>query len=205
VGRAPGEAAATARAHARATQLLDRHGVVTREAVLAEGTPGGFAGVYPILKAMEEAGKVRRGYFVAGLGAAQFAMPGAVDRLRASRGPEPTPEVLTLAAADPAQPYGAALPWPSGGRPSRSAGAYVVLVDGAPAAFLERGGRTLLTFPDVDGGPIADALAGIVKDGKLRRIELRQIDGLPAGEHALADPLRAAGFADGYRGLTLRG
>ena len=192
-------------AHARALQLLDRHGVVTREATLAEGVPGGYAGVYPVLRAMEEAGTVRRGYFVAGLGAAQFAMPGAVDRLRATREPGEEP-VLVLAAADPAQPYGAALPWPADapGRPARAAGAYVVLVDGALAAFLERGARSLTTF-GVAPSSWADGLASLVKDGRLRRIELVRID----GEHSAASPhaqrLRDAGFADGYRGLVLRG
>jgi ATP-dependent helicase Lhr and Lhr-like helicase len=196
---------ATERAHARAAQLLDRHGVVTREGVLAEGTAGGFAAVYPVLKAMEEAGKVRRGYFVAGLGAAQFALPGAVDRLRARRDDE-VEDVAILAAADPAQPYGAALPWPeTAGRPSRSAGAFVVLVDGAPAVFVERGGKTLATFADADDGVWADAVATLVKDGRLRRVELRQIDGGPATDHPSAERLREVGFVDGYRGLTLRG
>jgi ATP-dependent Lhr-like helicase len=197
--------APTQRAHAVALQLLDRHGVVTREAALAEGTEGGFAAVYPILKAMEETGTVRRGYFVAGLGGAQFAHPGAVDRLRAFRDADDRPTVWSLAAADPAQPYGAALPWPDAeGRPSRSAGAYVVLADGEPAAFLERGARTLVTF---GGEPTdwTDALAALVKDGLVRRIELRTIDGVPSAEHPAAPALRAAGFADGYRGLTLRG
>jgi ATP-dependent Lhr-like helicase len=198
--------AATARAHARAVQLLDRHGVVTREATLAEGTPGGFAGVYPVLKAMEESGTVRRGYFVAGLGAAQFAHPGAVDRLRALRTAPDEPQTLVLAAADPAQPYGAALPWlATAGRPSRAAGAYVILVDGAPAAFLERGAKTLLTFEGADPGRWVDALAALVKDGRLRRIELRQIDGAPPTDHPSADALRDGGFVDGYRGLVLRG
>jgi ATP-dependent helicase Lhr and Lhr-like helicase len=198
--------APTQRAHAVALQLLDRHGVVTREAALAEGTPGGFAAVYPVLKAMEETGAVRRGYFVAGLGGAQFAHPGAVDRLRAFRDADrEDPAIQTLAAADPAQPYGAALPWPeSAGHPSRSAGAYVVTIDGAPAAFLERGGKTLVTF-GADPSTWADAVAGLVKDGVVRRIELRTIDGAPAVDHPAADALRAAGFADGYRGLTLRG
>jgi ATP-dependent Lhr-like helicase len=198
------ETTATELAHARAMQLLDRYGVVTREAVLAEGVPGGFAGVYGVLKTMEESGKVRRGYFVAGMGAAQFAHPGAVDRLRASRdGGEA--ETLVLAATDPAQPYGAALPWPeNAGRPARAAGAFVVLAGGEPIAFLERGARSLLTFGS-DAADWADALAGIVKDGRLRRIELQRIDGLPVGESPLAEGLRAAGFVDGYRGLTLRG
>lgn len=186
-------------------QLLERHGVLTREAVLAEGVPGGFAGVYGVLRALEESGKVRRGYFVDGLGAAQFALPGAVERLRDLRDPAPEPSVVALAAADPAQPYGAALPWPQGaGRASRAAGAYVVLSDGAPAAFLERGARTLLTFEPAEGGWI-DALASLVKDGRLRRIELSRIDGSSAAASDLADALRRVGFVDGYRGLVLRG
>jgi ATP-dependent Lhr-like helicase len=194
-------------AHARAIQLLDRHGVITREATLAEGGPGGYASVYPVLKAMEEAGTARRGYFVAGLGAAQFAMPGAVDRLRAARDPGEgdEPGAVVLAAADPAQPYGAALPWPdSRGHPARAAGAYVVLVSGALAAFLERGARSLTTF-DVDAALWVDAVASLVKDGRLRRIELVRIDGEPAGTSRHAQRLREAGFVDGYRGLMLRG
>ena len=203
-------ASPTEAAHARALQLLDRHGVVTREATLAEGIPGGYAGVYPVLRAMEEAGTVRRGYFIAGLGAAQFAMPGAVDRLRAARAESQDGEgtdgaALVLAAADPAQPYGAALPWPEGrGRPSRAAGAYVVLVDGALAAFLERGARSLSTF-DLDASAWADAIASLVKDGRLRRIELVRIDGEPSGVSPHAERLREAGFVEGYRGLVLRG
>ncbi len=200
------EPSPTERAVARATQLLDRHGVVTRESALAEEVPGGFAGVYPVLKAMEETGAVRRGYFVAGLGGAQFALPGAVDRLRSVRDPAGDAVLATLAAADPAQPYGAALPWPeAAGRPSRSAGAYVVLHDGRPAVFLERGAKTLVTFPGIDPASWADAVAAIAKDGRVRRLELRQIDGVPATEHPAADALRSAGFTDGYRGLTLRG
>jgi ATP-dependent helicase Lhr and Lhr-like helicase len=199
------EPTVTELAHARAMQLLDRYGVVTREAVLAEGVPGGFAGVYGVLKTMEESGKVRRGYFVAGMGAAQFAHPGAVDRLRASRAGDGGDETLVLAATDPAQPYGAALPWPeSAGRPARAAGAFVVLADGEPVALLERGARSLLTFGS-GAAEWTDALAGLVKDGRLRRIELQRIDGLPIGESPLAEGLRAAGFVDGYRGLTLRG
>jgi ATP-dependent helicase Lhr and Lhr-like helicase len=197
----------TQSAHARAMQLLDRYGVVTRETVLAEGSPGGFAGVYGVLKALEESGKVRRGYFVSGLGAAQFAVPGAVDRLRERREATPEGRAVALPAADPAQPYGATLPWPdAGGRPSRGAGAYVVSLDGRPAAFLERGARTLFTFV---GRPAeetwADALVGLVKDGRLRRIELARIDGVPAADSSLADGLRERGFVEGYRGLTFRG
>jgi len=200
----------TEAAHARATQLLERHGVLTREAVLAEGAPGGFAGVYAVLRALEESGKVRRGYFVDGLGAAQFALPGAVERIRDLREASREASVLALPAADPAQPYGAALQWPpgtgpGGGRPSRTAGAYVVLSDGEPAVFLERGARTLLTFAAGRDGGWIDALASMVKDGRLRRIELSKIDGEPVGGSAFAEDLRAAGFVDGYRGLVLRG
>ena len=195
-------------AHATALQLLERHGVLTREAVLGEGVEGGFAAVYPVLKALEERGQVRRGYFVAGLGAAQFALPGAVDRLRAAR--ETGDDSLTpvvLAATDPAQPFGATLPWPeSPGRPARAAGAFVVLLGGEAAVFVERGGRSLASFPAAHRhAHWAEGLASLVKDGRLRRLEITKIDGAPAVESPLADVLRTAGFADGYRGLTLRG
>jgi ATP-dependent Lhr-like helicase len=187
-----------------AWQLLERYGVVTREAVLAEGVPGGYAAVYPLLRALEERGQVRRGYFVAGLGAAQFALPGAVDRLRSYRTDDPNAEPRVLAATDPAQPYGAALPWPdTAGRPARAAGAYVVVRDGRLIAYLERGGRSLLTF-----GREPDWCAGVVelvKDGRLRKVELTQIDGLPVREHPHADAWRAAGARDTPKGLVIRG
>ena len=136
----------TERLHAWSLALLERHGVLTREAVAAENLSGGFPAVYPVLRAMEEAGRIRRGYFVDGLGAAQFALPGAVDRLRALREPPESDRaaVHLLAATDPANPYGAALPWPRRGdddrRPlQRAAGAYVVLVDGEAALYVDRG------------------------------------------------------------------
>ncbi len=206
----------TERAHARALALLERHGVVAREAVLAEGGEGGFAAVYGVLKAMEEAGTVRRGYFVAGLGAAQFALPGAVDRLRSERASVDAglergrhgdgPPALTLAATDPANPYGAALAWPaSEGRPARAAGAYVVLVDGEAAAYLERGGRSLLTFPAAARSPAwVDGLVALVKEGRLRRLVVGRVDGQPVADSPVAEVLRGAGFVDGYRGLTLQ-
>jgi ATP-dependent Lhr-like helicase len=215
----------TERMHAVALQLLERYGVVTREAARGEGVSGGFAGVYPVLRGLEESGRVRRGYFVAGLGAAQFALPGAVDRLRALRdepeplepdeydlGPEPShpgPDTIVLAATDPAQPYGAALPWPETpaetGRPSRSAGAFVVLRHGMPIAYLERGGRAVLRFPgNAEGDPWVDALARLVKDGRLRQLEIQRVDGLPVRESDALDALHAAGFRDGYRGVILR-
>jgi ATP-dependent Lhr-like helicase len=197
----------TESAHAQALQLLERYGVLTREAALAEGIEGGFAAVYPVLKALEERGQVRRGYFVVGLGAAQFALPGAVDRLRGVRDPaEADLAPLVLAATDPAQPYGAALGWPeSAGRPSRRAGAFVVSVAGEPVAELERGGRSLSTFPAaLDHPHWAGGLVGLVKDGRLRKLEIAKIDGAPAAESPVAEHLRQAGFLDGYKGLTFR-
>jgi ATP-dependent Lhr-like helicase len=199
-------------AHARAAQLVERYGVLTREAALGEGTEGGFAGVYPVLRALEEKGRIRRGYFVAGLGAAQFALGGAVDRLRSARPAtegggrhEPLPPVA-LAATDPAQPYGAALPWPAtGGRPARAAGALVVLADGEPVAFVERGGRSVWTFPvAADHGGWPAALARRVEDGRARSHEVQTVDGEPVRTSPWADAFRAAGYADGYRGLVAR-
>jgi ATP-dependent Lhr-like helicase len=198
--------AATEVAHAHAQQLLERHGVVTREGVRAEGVAGGFAAVYPVLRALEESGKARRGWFVAGLGAAQFALPGAVDRLRSFRTISPDePRTLVLAATDPAQPYGAAVPWPDGrGRPARAAGAHVVLVDGELAAYLERGGKSLLTFGARDPAIWSDALVEAHKEGRIGRVTLERIDDEPARTSPIASALRDAGFADGYKGLTLR-
>ncbi len=204
----------TEAATVRALQLLERYGVVTREMALAEGAEGGFAGVYPILKEMEERGQVRRGYFVAGLGAAQFALPGAVDRLRDERttgvdeqsaNEASTPFVL--AASDPAQPYGAALAWPeSPGRPSRSVGAFVVLGAGRLLAFLERGGRSLVVFDEAAAMPgWVDALASLVTSGRLRTLEFAKINGQPPGESVeIRDLLLAGGFSAGYRGPTLK-
>ena len=199
-------ASPTEAAHALALQLLERNGVLTRESVLAEGVEGGFAGIYPVLKALEERGHARRGYFVAGLGAAQFALPGAVDRLRAEREVGEGAAAVVLAATDPAQVYGGALPWPeSAGRPARAAGSLVMVVDGEAAAYLDRGGRGLLTFPAAaEDDRWIDALAAIVKDGRARSLELQKIDGEPAIPSALAPRLRAVGFVDGYRGLVLR-
>ena len=206
--------------------LLDRHGVLTRGAVAAERIPGGFAAVYPVLRAMEEAGQCRRGYFVEGLGAAQFALPGAVDRMRAlawliaaRRGPgragSSAERAVVLAAADPAQPYGAALPWPdrpgetpSSHRPGRKAGALVVLVDGSLVLYVERGGRTLLSWTDDPEllAASAAALAAAVRDGALGRLTVERADGLsgPGGDSPLAQALEAAGFRPTPRGLRLR-
>jgi len=192
---------------ARALQLLERYGVLTREAALGEGADGGFAGVYPVLRELEERGQVRRGYFVAGLGAAQFALPGAVDRLRSYREPDPEePVSVVLAVTDPAQPFGAALPWPpSAGRPARAAGAHVVVVDGQAIAHLDRGGRSLLTFPAAADHPDwPGLLRTLVDQRRVRQIELTRIDGVPVASSPLAADLRRCGFRDGYKGLVLR-
>ncbi len=209
---------ATRRALAAADVLLDRYGLVTRGSVATERVSGGFAAVYPVLKAAEESGRARRGYFVDGLGAAQFALPGAVDRLRAEARPadsrDPSP-ALVLAATDPANPYGAALPWPAappsddGGRghqPARKAGALVVLVDGDCVIYVERGGRTLLSFDDDRAvlQPAADALALAVRDGALGKLQVERADGAPIVSSPLGDALEAAGFRPTPRGLRLR-
>jgi ATP-dependent Lhr-like helicase len=201
---------------------LDRYGVLTRGSVAAEDVPGGFAGVYRVLAAAEESGRVRRGYFIEGLGAAQFGSTGAVDRLRAGArpvgdGPRSVPPALVLAACDPANPYGAALSWPTrdpvegGGRghqPARKAGALVVLVDGELVLYVERGGRSLLTWSE-DPTPLqaaADALALAVREGVLGKLTVERTDGTPVlrSEHALTEALAQAGFHATPRGLRLR-
>jgi ATP-dependent Lhr-like helicase len=205
---------ATQVAHASALQLLERYGVLTRESVLAEGIAGGFAATYAVLKVLEERGQVRRGYFVAGLGAAQFALPGAVDRLRSARQspdpalhPELVPEPVVLAATDPAQPYGATLDWPpTEGRPARSAGAMVVLRAGVPLVWFDRRSSHVVTFPASGDGSWAEALARLAKDGRQRSVEVRKVNGQPIDRNgAVAAALLAAGFAEGYRGLVVRG
>ncbi len=211
---APTPATTTERLHAQALALLERHGVLTREAVASEGVDGGFSGVYPVLRALEEAGRIRRGYFVDGLGAAQFALPGALDRLRSGRESSGVPVVHLLAAADPANPYGAALPWPRRGeadrRPfQRAAGAYVVLVDGVAALYLERGGSTLQTLPAFDDPDVASAavqgIAALVRSGRSKDLVIRKVDGVPVADSPTRQRLLDAGFVTGYRGLTLRG
>jgi len=210
------ETDATTRAVARAELLLDRYGVVTRGSVGAEEVPGGFAGVYRVLAAAEDTGRVRRGYFVEGLGAAQFGGVGAVDRLRALSRPlegEAGGPALVLAATDPANPYGAALAWPSrpvdsgGHLPGRKAGALVVLVDGHLVLYVERGGRTLLSWSDDVAmlEPAAAALAGAVHT--LGKLTVQKVDGESAlgSSQPLALALAGAGFGLTPRGLRLRG
>ncbi|PVG82048.1 ATP-dependent helicase [Nocardioides gansuensis] len=205
----------TRRAHAAAEHLLERHGVVTRGAVASERVPGGFAGVYKVLTAFEDSGRCRRGYFVEGLGAAQFGTPGAVDRLRTFTEPDDSkPAAVALAATDPANPYGAALAWPEPGdggghRPGRKAGALVVLVDGALTMYVERGGRTLLTWGDDADRltPAAAALAEVTRRGGLGRLTVERADGaalLGSGDTPLRAALDAAGFVATPKGLRMR-
>ena len=228
----------TRRAHASAEALLERHGVVTRGAVTSERVPGGFAGVYKVLSAFEDSGRCRRGYFVASLGAAQFGVPGAVDRLRSFSPDVGTPPgekrtAVALAATDPANPYGAALPWPERGatdaageaeaageaatgrstrhRPGRKAGAMVVLVDGELTLYVERGGRTLLTFDDDLEvlSPATEALAAAVRQGALGRLTVERADGesiLGRGDRSspLRQALQGAGFVATPKGLRIR-
>ncbi|MDQ4096150.1 MAG: DEAD/DEAH box helicase, partial [Actinomycetota bacterium] len=195
---------------ALAQRLLERHGIVTRGAVMAERIGGGFASVYPVLKAMEEAGRCRRGYFVDGLGGAQFALPGAVDRMRALvDATDEDPQTQVLAATDPANPYGAALPWPergAGHRAGRKAGALVVIVSGQLVLYVEKGGRTLLSYSDDDRllRPAIDALALAAHDGMLGRLTVQKADGEDIEDTPFAEALLSAGFRFTSRGLRLR-
>lgn len=194
---------------AKANQLLERYGILTREMALAEGTVGGFAGVYGVLKELEDRGQVRRGYFIEGLGAAQFGLAGAVDRLRDHKpidsDSDSLGDVVTLAAADPSQPYGAAISWPEvEGRPSRSAGAYVVLAAGEILCYLERGGKSLVVF----GGGESDLrwveeLKKLVTDSRVNKLEIRTINSKPHGESPeIKAQMLDNGLTAGYRGIT---
>jgi ATP-dependent Lhr-like helicase len=205
----------SARRRALAELLLERYGIVTREQVLAEGIPGGFSAIYPELSQLETLGVARRGYFLEGLGGAQFALPGAVERLRSRVGAGASAvdadAPLVLAAVDPAQPYGAALPWPkdetaSGRRPARVGGAYVVLVAGDPVVYLERGGKGLQTLVPASDDRLTPALSALVafaRGGAIKRLALEKVDGAPAMSSPLAPALTALGFAEGPRRLTL--
>jgi ATP-dependent helicase Lhr and Lhr-like helicase len=215
-----------ARRRALAELLLERYGIVTREQVLAEGVKGGFASLYEALSNLETLGVCRRGYFIEGMGGAQFALPGAVERLRAVRGEHPGAaggRALVLAADDPAQPYGAALAWPKRDslkrRPSRVAGAYVVIVGDEPLLYVERGGRGLLALIDPpvtvgpadpavprDAEPVREALRALaeaVRAGRVGKLAFERIDGEPALGAALAPLLVELGFHSGPRRLTL--
>jgi ATP-dependent Lhr-like helicase len=195
---------------ALAELLLERQGIVTRDGVRGEGIPGGYGAVYGELKALETLGLCRRGYFVEGLGGAQFALGGAVERLRELRrkdGEEPEP--LVLAAADPAQPYGAALPWPkrAGARAARVAGGRVVLLGGEAALFVERGGRSLVPLREPEEGWLRTALTALVEDVRrsgLKRLAVERFDGEPVGETEIMTLLLEVGFVAGPRRAVLR-
>jgi ATP-dependent Lhr-like helicase len=227
----PATADPTRRLHAQALALLERHGILIRGAAAAERVTGGFGALYPVLRALEDGGQCRRGYFVEGLGAAQFALPGAVDRMRAMaekaravgtidpwdtgvsvRQPD-RPPVVVLAAADPANAYGAALPWPerpgeapAGHRPGRKAGALVVLTAGELVLYVERGGKTLLSWTSEPSllEPATAALAAAVHAGALGRLTVERADGGEVYDSPLARALESAGFRPTPRGLRLR-
>ncbi|HEX5593523.1 MAG TPA: DEAD/DEAH box helicase [Solirubrobacterales bacterium] len=195
-----------AKLRAQAELMLERYGIVTRETVLAEGIPGGFSTLYGELGNLELLGTARRGYFVEGLGGAQFALPGAVERLRSL--PERDGSYLVLAATDPANPYGASLPWPkseSGRRPGRTPGAHLLLRDGEPIVFVERGGRGLLRLKQVEGEELEEAmraLADAVSDGHLPKLAVEKLDGEAIIGSGHEDALVGAGFSRGPRKLT---
>src|SRR5947207_9153999 len=195
---------------ALAELLLERQGIVTRDGVRGEGIPGGYGAVYGQLRALETLGVCRRGYFVEGLGGAQFALPGAVERLRELRPREgEEQEPLVLAAADPAQPYGAGLSWPkrADGRAARVAGAFVVLLGGEAALFVERGGRSLVALREPEDDWLRVALAALVehvKAGGAKRLAVERFDGEPVSETAIYPLLLDAGFLAGPRRVVLR-
>jgi ATP-dependent helicase Lhr and Lhr-like helicase len=202
----------TEQAVARAEMLLERYGIVSREAALAEGLPGGFGAVYGVLKAMEEAGRIRRGFFVEGLSGAQFAWAGAVDRIRGIRleddpdaGGEPV--VHFLATMDPANPFGTLLPWPEptgDTRPRRVPGAWVIVADGLPVLYLGPGGKQLVTLDQEPHRLLAAcrALHRIPRTGRRRLLGIEQVDGVPVQESAHAGVLLEAGFVRDYRGFS---
>jgi ATP-dependent helicase Lhr and Lhr-like helicase len=216
----PSKVSATEWSAATAQQLLSRYGVLTREVAAAEGITGGFSAVYDVLKAMEDAGRIRRGYFVAGVGATQFALPAALELMRSMREAPENPETLVLSATDPANPYGTMLKWPivsevdgSGARgPTRTVGSQVVLVNGALAAYIPRGGRQLTVYLPEDEP--ARSLVGRALAGRLAQyarvdegqpgLLVADINGIPAADHPFAVFLADAGFSPGAMGYQMR-
>ncbi len=209
--RCSGSASFTERSTSIARVLLERYGVLARDVALSEGVAGGFAAIYEVLKAMEEAGQVRRGYFVAGLGAAQFALPEVVDRLRALRDMPLEKTTVVLAATDPASPWGATLPWPApagdGQKPQRAAGALVVIMGGLVIGYLAKNERSLTVFwPEGEAerealpGALAGALAALVEEGRRATLLIEDIDGGPAGESPVVPALAARGFTPTSKG-----
>jgi ATP-dependent Lhr-like helicase len=200
-----GSVSPTACAHTRALMLLERHGIVSREAASLEALTGGFGGVYPVLRSLEEAGRVRRGYFVEGIGGVQFALPGAVDRLRALKNAAPKGAVV-VAASDPANPYGWILPWPDAERPMRRAsGALLVLCDGEPALHFERGGGELTLFTSVPSTlqrALSALRARLAQHGR-RSLRIDRIDGIPALRSPIAPLLQSLGITFDHRGFVI--
>jgi ATP-dependent Lhr-like helicase len=194
------------RMRAQAELMLERYGIVTRETVLAEGVPGGFSSLYGELSNLEMLGTARRGYFVEGLGGAQFALAGAVERLRGL--PRAEGEYLLMAATDPAQPYGAALPWPrraEGRRPARTPGAFVLLRDGNPILYVERGGKGIVRLVDLEGEELTGAVAEIAdaaRQGLIPKLGIERLDGDPVIGSGYEETLIAAGFSRQPRRLV---
>jgi ATP-dependent Lhr-like helicase len=194
------------RLRAQAELMLERYGIVTRETVLAEGVPGGFSSLYGELSNLEMLGTARRGYFVEGLGGAQFALAGAVERLRGM--PQRENEYLVLAATDPAQPYGATLPWPKrpeGRRPSRTYGAYVLLRDGNPVLYVERGGKGIVRLVELEGDALVEAiseLAAATRDGVIPKLGIERLDGEPVIGSGHEQGIIDAGFSRQPRRLV---
>ncbi len=202
----------TERLHQRTLVLLERHGIVSRESLEGEFEPGGFSAIYPVLREMEEMGRVRRGHFCEGASSAQFALPGVVDRLRAFRARPASPQAVLLSSLDPAQPFGSQLAWPEtrSGRPRRAVGTAVVLVDGVPELFVERAGRSLLSFATLEDGSgearmlaALHALAASMDRLGVKRLAVEQVDGEPARSATFAALFLRAGFREGYRGYEI--
>jgi len=205
---------------ATAQQLLARYGVLTREVAAAEGITGGFSAVYDVLKAMEDAGRIRRGYFVGGVGATQFALPAALELMRSLREPPEAAETVVVSATDPANPYGTMLKWPAAGEsdatagrgPTRTVGSLVVLVNGSIAAYISRGGRQLVVYLPEDeparsivGRALAARLATLARaeDGR-GGLLVAEINGTPAPDHPFAPYLADAGFSPSAMGFQMR-
>jgi ATP-dependent Lhr-like helicase len=202
-----GKVSDTERLMAWAQTLLERYGVVSREAATTEGIPGGFTPLYQTFKVLEESGRIRRGYFVEGLSGAQFAWSQTVDRLRNEPDPNAPKEPVLLSTPDPANPYGGLLPWPpNAGRPRRAAGTITILVDGHPLFFMEKSAKKLVSFPKVDEPDFLEAaLRGLDRHARGRRgkmLQIIEIDGMPAQKSPLYPALKAFGFRDDYQGLT---
>jgi ATP-dependent Lhr-like helicase len=209
-----GDVDTTRRAHARALLLLERYGVVARDVLANESFGGGFGGLYGVYREMEERGKLRRGHFVEGLSGAQFAYAGAVDRLREFRSEAHAEDAVLLAATDPANPFGALLPWPSSrepaGSPRRAVGASVVIVGGELVLYLDRAGRGLLSFRGSEPARESEALARaagalrqLFRQRRRRSLRIERIDGEAAARSALAGIFLEAGFRADYKGLVL--